>query len=270
MKKHKYSLSGKLNSFTLIELLVVIAIIAILAAILLPALNSARERGRIASCLNNLKQNGMAAMQYAGDNNDVLPLKIQDGVNATDASSCNSHTTLSGGLVLGFHQDIGRQVDPGKGYLADYSTLICPTAGNPRIMPPGNTSFNDMRKFSGGYGVPYGYQYHPYADDKVNRAEIITGKEATSAMLNLKKVKSHSKVLVFAEAYHGEPGKEGPFPYYSKDGNVLLNFLHNGQMNSLWADGHVDANNMEGFKALFSTGEFVIKEARVNGSVKQF
>ena len=62
----------KQKHFTLIELLVVIAIIAILAAMLLPALQKARERGKASGCVNNLKQLSAATQSYAGDNNDYL------------------------------------------------------------------------------------------------------------------------------------------------------------------------------------------------------
>ncbi|MCC7491445.1 MAG: DUF1559 domain-containing protein [Fimbriimonadaceae bacterium] len=127
------------RAFTMVELLVVIAILAILAAILFPVFARAREKARQASCTANVKQLGTAALMYAQDYDEMLPVY--------------SHGLGYKGATGWFGGDGVRWGDMIQPYMKSIQVMACPSRGVHVTTFPGG-QYLDVLTYSYGYTTP--------------------------------------------------------------------------------------------------------------------
>ena len=217
-------------SFTLIELLVVIAIIAILAAMLLPALRKARASGRAASCRSNLKQLGVGIQLYAADNDSFIHpwrvLYLPEG-----------HDNLVNGAWYRYECSIRRYCQPGvaeQNWKAGNNVIIaCPDRDPERPAPQTYALTEGYDPKVASYGmigniVGTGCKYASASDAKV--------------FYRLSKLKNPALLSAFVDSesvqFLSSHARKGTYNGESVD---YISFRHNSAANLVLLDGHVDS-----------------------------
>ena len=217
------------NAFTLIELLVVIAIIAILAAMLMPALQQARERGRSSGCTNSIRQLGNANMLYADANRDYF---IYSAI-----WSKYPYRYWCGEPEAGLSD-----VKP-RGGLNDYlgnseAVRDCPTMSYLTYNSGTNSG-------TGGYGYSVGigtYTNDATSWDPVPAKQSIFTQPSRTIMfadhVSVSNGQYNEQIDLYAPIYMNMDKKQD----WGMPSSPTMHFRHSNRANVCWSDGHVESN----------------------------
>jgi prepilin-type N-terminal cleavage/methylation domain-containing protein/prepilin-type processing-associated H-X9-DG protein len=227
MRKFKYrSTTSECNGFTLIELLVVIAIIAILAAMLLPALAAAKAKAKTIACASNEKQIALGYLLYADDNNNYLPVAGQN---------TGGITVLPTEWYLEISPYFAQNATSNSTLKVAGTVVTCPSANIDLLYKIASTTSDPNTNGIGGYG--HNYPYLGYYDGyipKFARRKLVQLKVPSDTVFNsdtLDPLPSDTQLI----EYYGYSYAISYIPEHLPNHSYTR---HGKGDNYSWADGH--------------------------------